>query len=277
METVENKIAEEYKRNIIYSYLASNCSNSIREAFLIENPSLINEHSYLLFELKNLLCINDYKNAISLLKSFTKSTLIIEILTYIKFLHLEELKKETTINNLLSYINSEFSNDEFDYISREELSSSLFDNSNLNIKEKLERVINSNIPCLETNIKLISENKIMIESSKKIKLENINKLEIHEDEVSNLVFSYCNNYFLSVTKGKSVACFKIEHDKFINKEVEFKLISINTYHTSDITSVCWSSHSKFILTTGKDKCIKIINPFNGKIIQTLKLKQWYNS
>jgi WD40 repeat protein len=80
-------------------------------------------------------------------------------------------------------------------------------------------------------------------------------------EVTNLVFSNTGKYFLAVLSNYNLITYSII---FNNQNTEINQIkSFSSQHTALITSATWNSKDSLILTSSKDKTIKLIDPFKG--------------
>lgn len=83
-----------------------------------------------------------------------------------------------------------------------------------------------------------------------------------EQEVQNIIYSNTGKYFAVILSNKSIIIYTLINNKRSIEITETKVIT--NRHSDTITSLCWNKNDTLILTTSKDKTIKLFNPFNGQ-------------
>jgi WD repeat-containing protein 26 len=96
----------------------------------------------------------------------------------------------------------------------------------------------------------------------------IYSLENHNEEILNIVFSNSMKYIAVILKSNSIVIYKLSRvpSNNINKQSIIEVILVNSIlnpHSSMITSLHWKNDDSCILTSSKDKLIKIFDPFKG--------------
>lgn len=94
-------------------------------------------------------------------------------------------------------------------------------------------------------------------------------LENYNEEIQNIIFSNSMKYFAVILKSNSIIIYKLYCEKpsnIRNKQSTVEIILVNSIlnpHSSMITSLQWKNDDSCILTSSKDKMIKIFDPFRG--------------
>lgn len=306
------KIKNKFQRNLIFNYLNSlSDSSEIIKEYIKDNQILYNEEIYIKSRLNQYIFNEKYEEAYDFISKHCKSKLNSkeslsnhekEVYFLVKFMFFsEKLKKnkenqEKSTQNLIKTINetvinwesqvkSVLRNDFLELIFSDESKFLLLIN---NKKQTLKSLLSYDVVNLE-NILQIYEDSHM-NSKRKLKIDFKFTIDVHDEEVNNILISPCSKFFISVSKTKHIACYSIDNTSSIieidrnSNEISrifnensssktgifIKLLSFNSYHSSEITHSDWKSDSSSILSCGKDKTIRIINPFIGKVLQTLK-------
>ena len=105
-------------------------------------------------------------------------------------------------------------------------------------------------------------------------------LEQHNEEIVNIVYSNSCKYFAAILKGNNIIIYgisktrnctrKISTDSINNNSLtnsdNIEVVILNTIlspHNNQINSLQWNLTDTFILTSSKDKMVKLIDPFTG--------------
>ena len=82
-----------------------------------------------------------------------------------------------------------------------------------------------------------------------------------KQEVCNIVLSNSCKYFIAVLSNFTLKTFQISP---ISKSIDIiQLKSFSSNHSAMITSLSWNSSDTLIMTSSKDKTIRILDPFSG--------------
>jgi WD40 repeat protein len=192
-------------------------------------------------------------------------------------------KQSSSLDNLLQYINSLVLMKEISNVNDKNLCQIL----NTVMKYQILGCKFHNTP--NNKFSYFFDHQCKIES---IPFKVLLSLEQHNEEILNIVYSNTGRYFAAVLKSNNIAVYKISfsirkqssmtvniNDTQINsstiptssKSVEITLINtITAAHKNQITSLQWNANDTLILTSSKDKLIKLLDPFTGNCKSTIE-------
>ena len=100
-------------------------------------------------------------------------------------------------------------------------------------------------------------------------IENLisSKNDSDNDEIWDLKFSNSVSHFATCLRNGTISIFNINYNQ---NTLKIKCISSFQAHKKYITYISWSSNDTMLLTSSNDKTIKIWNPFEGKLLETIQ-------
>lgn len=268
------------KRNMILNHLANSHESESFNKFVEEVPNLKIEFTFILFKLHCFICENKTIEALDYFKSLSVESVrdfeyyfqvsSSKITAWLKLLIIEnfvQIEDQSSLNKAIQFLNT-LTEQEETYVSKEYFSSVLLSKSNNKFsKEKFKVFLQDSVYSLDKCFECLEYNKMHnINSLENQSLKQLSRLEVHNEEVMNLILSPDNSALVSVTKGKSLNIYFLKHTG--NNSNLFMTHKIDC--NSEITNAAWSEDGKKLAVTFKDKSIKILLAASGRILQALK-------
>ena len=284
-------------------------NNYIESARLLEEKAKITYHQNEIQQLKILLSNKQYSEAIDYLSSnqtFEQSqkTKAINLIKIRNFFEILRFNIDNTNNkkDILSYLRNEISpiipNNMLNkyssllFIKEKEV---LEENLKMNFDEIINDTILTNkiqnIVCLYGDSDSNNIHNMQLEDLLKTyqEIENSNynyrnpkftykqigiienlissKNDSDNDEIWDLKFSNSVSHFATCLRNGTISIFNINYNQ---NTLKIKCISSFQAHKKYITYISWSSNDTMLLTSSNDKTIKIWNPFEGKLLETIQ-------
>lgn len=283
-------------------------NNYIESARLLEEKTKITYHQNEMQQLKILLSNKQYSQAIDYLSSQTfeqsQKTKAINLIKIRNFFEILRFNIDNTNNkkDILSYLRNEISpiipNNMLNkyssllFIKEKEV---LEDNLKMNFDEIINDTILTNkiqnIVCLYGDSDSNNIHNMQLEDLLKTyqEIENSNynyrnpkftykqigiienlissKNDSDNDEIWDLKFSNSVSHFATCLRNGTISIFNINYNQ---NTLKIKCISSFQAHKKYITYISWSSNDTMLLTSSNDKTIKIWNPFEGKLLETIQ-------